>query len=120
LQHVYVLCVVILGWVIFRADNLTQAWKMIVMMFTDFTFSQELYQILNPYIYFWIMIGVVSASGIGVHIYNWFNDFFTEKESIASPILWKLGLIVYGSLCTVLSLMSLTSSTHKPFIYFRF
>jgi alginate O-acetyltransferase complex protein AlgI len=63
--HIYALLVVCVGFVIFRADNITQAFAMISRMFCSLNFTPEsislTYQMLTPYFIVMLIAGVLFA-----------------------------------------------------------
>ncbi len=109
----YTMLFVILGWVIFRADSLTDAWNYIGVMFgaganglADIFVAKD---VCNSWIYLLaaVLFSTPIASVIKAKI-NCDKPALQISKSIAIIILF------------VLSFASVTSSSHNPFIYFNF
>jgi alginate O-acetyltransferase complex protein AlgI len=125
LRSVYTLGVVIVGWVIFRCENLLQAKTMLrAMVGADRAVGH------GPDVRSFLTADVVLILGVGVvlstPVYRLLSGRYAGAA--ARPTLGRLtfegvcsliGLVALGSIL-VLSSMSLASGTHNPFIYFRF
>jgi alginate O-acetyltransferase complex protein AlgI len=114
LQHIYTLLIVIVGWVMFRADNLTYAWDFIKKMFG---FGKD-EQILFLWQYYLdrleigiIIIGIVCAMPVFRNLPIAKDE--TQKSKTVIINLWLLILFVFSA-------ATMASSTYNPFIYFRF
>jgi alginate O-acetyltransferase complex protein AlgI len=115
LWHVYALLFIVIGWVIFRSEDLGYATRFIARMFNPFaaggTFSQVRY-LLVQYLPEWIAALVFSLP---------IARFLTERFAKQSE--WRLTYIVravFVFAVFALSVISLISSGFNPFIYFRF
>ena len=108
--HVYALLVVTVGFVIFRADTMTQALFFIREMFTGFHFeaaavSLALQQLTPLYLTVFV-VAVVASAPVKQRL---------EGRKGYETLAW------IGSLAAlVLCILSLSGSTYNPFIYFRF
>ncbi len=117
LRRIYVLFVIIIGWVFFRSDSLTYCTGMIKTMLGGAVFSDgrsEYYLRM----YGWVLLISVIAS---LPIKHWLKNFFDKRSSnylLSFIQTWAPGCIALALL--VLSYMELLSSTFNPFIYFRF
>lgn len=111
LGHIYLLGVVGIGWVIFRAPDLAYAWQYIRMMF-GFLKTDPLY---GPtyYVSNWglciFAVAVICSTGIFKNILS--NGTKTIKAVFVD--VWLFGVFVF-------CLMSLVNASYNPFIYFRF
>lgn len=112
-RWLYTMLFVILGWVIFRAETLTDAWKYIGVMFgvnsngfADIFVAKDL---LNTWIY--LLFAVLFSTPVALYIKKKFNC-----EKAIFQILKSLAIV----LLFVFSFASVTSSSHNPFIYFNF
>lgn len=112
LKHIYALLVIILGWVVFRAESLQEA-----------------------FIYIKIMFGFVHNSvipfGVGYYLVNKVIicllccTLFSVQLKVPNLITkYKISLNIVGNLLLLgllyLSTMYIAGATYNPFIYFRF
>ncbi|MGN0706797.1 MAG: MBOAT family O-acyltransferase [Faecalibacterium sp.] len=111
----YTLFVVLIGFVIFRADNLGQAWQMISAMFRGISATPESgllwAQTFTP----------LSAAAMGVGILFSFPilPFLREKlqkQAVLGQALWSAILL----LLLTADLIHLSAASYIPFIYFQF
>ncbi|WP_238934458.1 MBOAT family O-acyltransferase [Aurantibacter crassamenti] len=115
LKRIYLLLVVIVGWVIFRAENLSYAVEYIIRMFafTDGNYTYP-YLFLNTYVLTLLSFGILFATPL--------RTFLVEKIKIIVPNkVWAVAIErgVY-LLLFLFALMELAQTTYNPFIYFRF
>lgn len=112
-RWIYTIVFVILGWVIFRADTLSDAWQYIGVMFgvnsSGIGDATVLRNVINCWIY--LLFAILFSTPIALKIKGKFN--------CDNPVLQILRSIVIIILF-VLSFASVTSSSHNPFIYFNF
>ncbi|MCB2220381.1 MAG: MBOAT family protein [Bacteroidetes bacterium] len=126
LQHIYTLFIVIMAWVLFRADNFDHAWQYYGALFGQTVPQYGLYEIsqyLNPELYLITVIAVIaSVNGFGLFAkfiklnLNKISDrlvIYIEAGKALLTNLYFVGLLV---LCA----MYLIAETYNPFIYFRF
>jgi alginate O-acetyltransferase complex protein AlgI len=106
--------IIVVGWVLFRSENLDQAWFYIGRMFSFTAAENEIW--LNPK--FWTLFAIAAFFafwGGFKSVEQWINRLY-EKPGNATLILFSiLGLLLF-----ILSLATVTSSGFSPFIYFRF
>ena len=112
LRHLYALLVVIIGWVIFRADTLSYAWHYLLTMF-----GAERGETMYHLIYYVDRIEIIALT-VGIVCSAPLCSKMLEVEGrsplrIAAVNLWLLALFI-------LSAASIAASTYNPFIYFRF
>ena len=113
INYIYTMLVVMIGWVLFRADNLTIAGNIIKNMFcfkNDSLYS--VFQFVDAKIICIIIVAVII--GIIIPIINKSNYFVANVEKTTT---------IEIVLCTVImiySIIMLISNTYNPFIYFRF
>ena len=113
LRHLYALLVVIIGWVIFRADTLSYAWHYLLTMF-----GVERGETMCHLIYYVDRIEIIALT-VGIVCSAPLCSKMLEVEGrsrqlrIAAVNLWLLALFI-------LSAASIAASTYNPFIYFRF
>ena len=114
--HIYTLFVVLIGWVLFRAEGLSGCIKVIKAMFVPFMTDIAIQQMgiyLESYgIY--LGLGILLSMPIFPRIREIINTKFGKNTFVY--ILYYL--FVIGVF--VLSVMFLSQATYNPFIYFRF
>ncbi|MFK4426728.1 MBOAT family O-acyltransferase [Bacillus mycoides] len=110
LQHIYVMFLVIIGWVFFRADNFSYCLEFLKSMFG---FNGPLTDI-NSYFYimnYWgiFLLAIITAAPV----FPWLQKVLSTKRfAVLSPIYYLSILVIV--------LVFLTNATYNPFIYFRF
>lgn len=112
------LCVVVL-FVIFRCDSLSQAGRLILSMFSFRivpTASSEFLKAVNPGTVFFLLVGILFSGRLALNIRDravkMYSDLSAQSFSIISVVVL---LFLF-----VLSLMCMASGGFSPFIYFRF
>lgn len=119
---IYGFIIVLIGWVLFRANTLTHAIQYYKAMFgmnkttTSFWDSIELQINLEQ----WIAFILAIAGSFG--LLRFFNDFNKAPDIIGSPFTnTKNSIKVIFSICILfICTIYLASGTYNPFIYFRF
>ena len=120
-SHVYVLLVVCIGFVFFRADTIGQAFTMLAVMFTRFewnTLMASSAAVIFTRLFCFTLIAAIIGS---VPIKEWIEKEQKEKpDCFWNKPIWEM--FGYGStiVLLVLCMMSLAGGTYNPFIYFRF
>ncbi|AKR12255.1 hypothetical protein ICM_04716 [Bacillus cereus BAG1X2-3] len=110
LQHIYVMFLVIIGWVFFRADNFSYCFEFLKSMFG---FNGPLTDI-NSYFYimnYWgiFLLAIITAAPV----FPWLQKMLSTKRfAVLSPVYYLSILVIV--------LVFLTNATYNPFIYFRF
>ena len=112
-QHVYCLFVVLIGWIMFKADNVNYAFKYLKNMFGiivkhDLTHPMVYYVDNTEIIAF--VVAFLCSTPVFQKILNIKECHYIIKSLIN---VWLLFLFVVAS-------ASVASSTYNPFIYFRF
>lgn len=117
LKHIYTMLVVTVTFVIFRAENLSQAGIFIKEMFTGFNISSQSFSIFaqqfNPVFVLALISGIIFSMPVVKKVSCKFN---TEKSADTIEYLSYAGTLVMLMLCII----SLSSSTYNPFIYLQF
>ncbi|MFH1160060.1 MAG: MBOAT family O-acyltransferase [bacterium] len=106
--------VLVIGWVIFRAENLDYAWFYLRRMFLFVNCQNEIW--LNPK--FWTMLGIAiffSFWGGWKRIQGWSEKLFSTPGNATVILFTLLAIILF-----VLNEATITSTGFTPFIYFRF
>ena len=123
LNRIYALLAVVIGWVIFRAPTLTDAFGMIRAMFGGYglgsgtvTWSMILERSGVNVIFLLAMIaGIVLSTGVGRRLAE-------KRETLApgSRTALETGACVLSVAVFALSVAALASGSYNPFIYFQF
>lgn len=119
LKHLYTLLVVLIGFVIFRADNMGQAFSMIGAMFSGICASAQtgllLAQCLTPLTMFALLLGLVGSTPVLPLVYR-------KAEQQTGSVYVCLRVLSYaGALALLLvDILHLSAASYVPFIYFQF
>ena len=112
LNHIYVILVFVLGWVLFRANNLAHALELYKLMFSYKESFYTLRYFFYPQTQVCFIFGLLF-SGI-------FQSLFPKiKIAIFSSKVYLLESIIQFILLFI-CIMYLVNGTYNPFIYFRF
>lgn len=113
LRHIYCIFVFVIGWVIFRAENLKYAWDYLMNMFGLLHLHPEKFSYTLLYYVDKIeVITFIVAILCCVPIFK--NMIYQENKIIKGVVnIWLLILLF-------LSTITIASNTYNPFIYFRF
>lgn len=118
LKHIYLLLVVIVGFVIFRADNITQGIFMFEKMFAGFDFSSLSMSVfveqMTPLFITTLIVAIIAS----LPLKNFVNSIVSKSEKTMTVYNSALYVISFGLL--VLCMLNLASGSYNPFIYFRF
>jgi alginate O-acetyltransferase complex protein AlgI len=122
LRHVYTLLVVMVGWVFFRAETLSQAGALIAAMFgftagTAAPISASSY--LSPGLVVAMLVGVTTSVPIGL---LWTHASAAQLGAVraAPKMLARLLEGAWIAAILVISLAQVAADTYNPFIYLRF
>ncbi len=121
-QHAYLLIVVFIGWVFFRADSLPLAITYLKSM-TDFNNLQTTWlqfaQVLSYESIYAFLIGVILSTPVYPH-FKKYLEYLSGKNTTKISLLIDLPRLVLILFLLFLSMLKVASSTYNPFIYFRF
>ena len=111
LQHLYTILVFVIGWVMFRADNMAYAWTYIKNMFGLVKVHDVIYALPYYVDNFEIIIFVAAF----ICCTPLCGKMLQQENKIIKAFvnLWLIVLLV-------LSTAAIAASTYNPFIYFRF
>jgi alginate O-acetyltransferase complex protein AlgI len=117
IRRVYVLMVVMTGWVFFRSENLIYALRYLKRMFGFASGSnyEPLIYVTN-YTVFVIIAGLIFATPVRRTI----AGFLHERLPLFIQKTWIIGRYPVYLLLFLLSVVELAQSGFNPFIYFRF
>lgn len=119
LKHLYTLLVVLIGFVIFRADNMGQGFSMIGAMFSGIRASAQtgllLAQCLTPLTMFALLFGLVGSTPVLTMVCR-------KAEQQTGSVYVCLRVLSYvGALVLLLvDILHLSAASYVPFIYFQF
>ena len=119
LKHLYTLLVVLIGFVIFRADNMGKAFSMIGAMFSGIRASAQtgllLAQCLTPLTMFALLFGLVGSTPVLPMVCR-------KAEQQTGSVYVCLRVLSYvGALILLLvDILHLSAASYVPFIYFQF
>ncbi|MHC4946138.1 MAG: MBOAT family O-acyltransferase [Planctomycetota bacterium] len=120
LQHLYVLMVAICGWVLFRSETFSQAMNFFQAMAGAGEGTGKVYymaQYLEPDLLLAMAAGVLFSAPVIPWLSRMYDQHLAGRTLEA---LGHLGKLLVLSALLIASILSLSSGTHNPFIYFRF
>ncbi|WP_373370308.1 MBOAT family O-acyltransferase [Irregularibacter muris] len=118
-RHIYLLCIVLIGWVFFRVDHISQGIGFIKIMMglgTNPMINNKALVYINDYWY------IVLASGIfSTPIVKKLKDIAIKinEKSLQNGIAYGLHSLIL-IICMFMIVIRLSSSSYNPFLYFRF
>ena len=124
-QHIYTLFVVMMAWVLFRADDFSHAWGYYKAMFSFQSADLNLDILdlfLNNEIYFVLIIALLSSTRIWVIIYDEAVKLVSKDRSLmnVTSVAWSFLVVAFVLGVMILSTNYLVANSYNPFIYFRF
>ena len=115
--HIYLMIVVTVGFVIFRAESIGQAFVMIGKMFAGFDFGKGpmslALQQFTPFFIAMLVVAVVASGGL-----NRIQALINGEEGRSSK--FEIASYVMSMLLLFWCILRLSSGSYNPFIYFRF
>lgn len=110
-QHLYTLLVILVGWVFFRADNMSSALEYLRCMFTwDIKDVTSFHYVMNSKYWFCIAAGILFSMPI---VRKWVR---TSPKTVGAKTIYAICTIILF----VLAIVYMVGSGHSPFLYFRF
>ena len=109
LGHIYTLFAVMIGFVIFRADNMGQAWQFIVRMFsfgTTAVGSMTAASVMSPLFIITMIIAMAACTPVLKGL----------PDNRTMQLMGKVATVILYLLC----IMEIAAGSYNPFIYFRF
>lgn len=122
LNHLYAMLVVLVGWVLFRAETAAQAGTFLEAMCGlsgNWELHRDLRLLLQPYQLTVLCVGVVAATPVLPLISDWRKRFDTRSLDFVRPYV-ELTQLTVLTVQFVWCACLVVSSTYNPFIYFRF
>ncbi len=126
LQHIYTLFVVIMAWVLFRADDFSYAWGFYEAMFTynPMEINRDiLYIFFNDKVYALLVLALISSTRLWVVIYDHarrLSSSFSQSSQKYLHFAFGILVLLFVIATFMFSSMELTANSYNPFIYFRF
>lgn len=119
LRHLYLWIVVLVSWVFFRAETLSDAMAYLQSMFSFKFFNApfEFVDALNAEVLIALAFGVLLSVG---GFYKELPLRGSDQTARVKPHLNRVVRFGFLFVLLFLSAMQLAASTHNPFIYFRF
>lgn len=114
--HIYTLFVVLIGWVLFRAEGLTECIRVLKAMFVPCMLDTTMAQFgiyIQSYI-FYLIAGIV----LSIPVFPKLKQIITKKYEDKMVVTMLYYMFVLGVFA--LSVIFLSQATYNPFIYFRF
>lgn len=117
LQHLYVLFVVIVGWVFFRAETMAEAVSYLGSMVGG-SGGEDVTALIyvNPYSIATIALALVFSMPVRV----WANQVIAKSQSRLLKAVFDIGVYFFYIGLFIWSIIELAQSSYNPFIYFRF
>lgn len=122
--HIYTMLVVIVGFVIFRADTLGQAFIFIGTMFTGYEFSAASMsfacQQMTPFFIVMLIAAVIGCGPVRCLTVKLRDVSQKEGELIQKEKFVRIILYVAAFVLLLWCIIRLSGGSYNPFIYFRF
>lgn len=117
IQHLYVLAVVVVGWVFFRAENLTEGFRYLGSL-ASISAGDNLTALVyvNPYSITMLLLALVFS----IPIREYTNNYIESKQMLFLKSFYKKGTYLFYLVLLGFSIIELAQSSYNPFIYFRF
>jgi alginate O-acetyltransferase complex protein AlgI len=117
-SHGYVWLVVMMSWVFFRAETITEALAYFKTMFSfnlNIETAPDLKSFINPYFIFILFIGILSSIGL----FKTLSNSILKKKivNVSTYRLFEFGTLIILFYWCVLEIIN---SNFNPFIYYRF
>jgi len=121
-RHGYLVLAILISWVFFRADNVTEAFAYLAAMFGAIPAGPAeatAARFVDAEILLTLTVATVACLPVRPWIRNRMANLSTGSEAIARPAV----PFIVNAFCAgvfFVSVLWLASGTHNPFIYFRF
>ncbi len=125
IQHIYTLFIVMMAWVLFRADDFTHAWNYFKSMFTytDVYVNIDILHIfLNREVYIVLVIAIISSTRLWVVLFDYIKEISAKYKrfKLLAGIVWPVFVLSFVVAVMILATNYLVANSYNPFIYFRF
>jgi alginate O-acetyltransferase complex protein AlgI len=122
-RHMYVLLVVMVGWVLFRAETLHQAAAFLAAMFGQRHGAEIFASIyLRSHVVLALIVGCLGAVPLVPYLCAQLEQWRMTRRtgSWSLEIVFRTASLATTALLLLFSLGSIAAGTYSPFIYFRF
>ncbi len=119
LQHAYVLVVVMVAWVFFRADNLPYALDYLQAMAGFGEGNNSRYDagfFLGPETLAVLVLGAVFSAPLWLRVQEWIDR---PRRGLAEAVVQSGNLLLFAGMSAA-CLLYVAAGSYNPFIYFRF
>ncbi|TMO83645.1 MBOAT family O-acyltransferase [Pseudoalteromonas spongiae] len=123
-RHCYVLIVVMIGWVFFRAETVDTSFTFISAMFGGSDLDTT-WTMLSEYVNYYILSCLVLGGILSTPMYGYIKrqcENLSNEEVVTSTKVATVGVINTLLLISLLALsfIMIAANSYNPFIYFRF
>jgi len=112
-RHAYMLAVVLLSWVFFRAENLTRATDLLTTMFGGSDGGHSWTDYWNRELAIALAVGCIGALPLVPLLRSW-------RERLGNQVIFEIGELLILIALLAACLLAMAGGTFDPFIYFRF
>lgn len=125
LRHVYVVMVVMGSWVLFRSDTFSHAmsfYEALLFLASSENAPFSFYMYFTPDVMWAIVIGSIFSWPIIPWIKEKLSEYNMNNKKLVDIyiLIYGIGKVVFILCIALFSVMSISSDTYNPFIYFRF
>jgi alginate O-acetyltransferase complex protein AlgI len=125
LQHAYTILVVMMGWVLFRAETLASAGQYLLVMggMGQPVASRLIFEFGTNQVFCAIILGIVFSGPSWSGLKRWGSRLIQGSPLGFRPALQAFGAtadIALNATLLLVSVVWLAGGTYNPFIYFRF
>jgi alginate O-acetyltransferase complex protein AlgI len=124
-RHLYVLLVVVVGWVFFRAETISYAGdylRAMVTFTTDPLYNSQLFLNINDEFWLTLVVAIICSAPVVPMVQRLIAA--GEKSSVGGKLFFghavSLGSVVFFGFILLYSIASLMGGSYNPFLYFRF
>ena len=119
LQHAYALVIVLVGWVFFRADDLSQGFQFLSKMFSLSTGEVGRISYLSHFFFNkQFLLAAAVATLLSTPLYVKLSHYTDAR--IAPHAATGFARLVLGIILFIISISFIAADSYNPFIYFRF
>ncbi len=124
-RHLYVIFVVMIGWVFFRAENLSVARSYLQAMFSFSLHSFDYYYMsfVSNQLLLTLMVGIIGSAplpDLGERLRGWVEAQDNRRLAGLFELNCSIAVVVFTIFVLVASVMQIAGSTFTPFIYGKF
>lgn len=112
IRHIYTILIFLIGWVLFRSENIEYAYNFLKVMFGFIKNNDISYNVLY-YLDNKVLFSLLIGSILSVPVFRLVTEKYSNR--INGIIINLISLLILMA-----SLITISASTYNPFIYFRF